>query len=147
MFIFPTWFRPNLILFVLPSSSSLAQQPLPVKACQYPLVKWAWLSVTYCYHKQDSQSDVWEHGLFGAWTHDGRVVKSFELTTVPTDRLCFQFKQMESTNLTLGSFDIFVALTFDLMLKWFIFINLNNHQFKEPVRSIGSSVSEPRSFY
>ena len=33
-------------------SSSLAQQPLPVKACLYPLVNWAWLSVIYCYHSR-----------------------------------------------------------------------------------------------
>ena len=27
---------------------------------------------------QDSQFYVWEHGLFGAWTHDGLVIESFE---------------------------------------------------------------------
>ena len=30
----------------------LEQQPLPVKACLYPLVKWAWLSVTFCYRSR-----------------------------------------------------------------------------------------------
>ena len=34
------------------SSSSLAQQPLSVNACLYPLVKWAWLSLIYCYHSR-----------------------------------------------------------------------------------------------
>ena len=37
----------NLILLLL-----LAQQPLPVKACLYPLVKWARLSVTFCYRSR-----------------------------------------------------------------------------------------------
>ena len=30
--------------------------------------------------------NVWGHGLFGTWTHDGHVVTSYELTTVPSDR-------------------------------------------------------------
>ena len=31
------------------------------------------------------KSYVWEHDPFGAWTHDGQVVKPYELTTVPPD--------------------------------------------------------------
>ena len=34
---------------ILPLLRLVAQQPLPVKACLYPLVKWAWISVTFCY--------------------------------------------------------------------------------------------------
>ena len=36
---------------------------------------------------QDNPSYVWRHGLFGAWTHDGHVVKSYDLATVPRDWL------------------------------------------------------------
>ena len=46
------WFDRAFGLSKTYSSSSLAQQPLSVKACLYPLVKWAWLSVTYCYHRR-----------------------------------------------------------------------------------------------
>ena len=53
-----------------PSSSSLAQQPLSVKACLYPLVKWAWLSVTYCYHSRIVSP-----------TYDGAVYSGFEPMT------------------------------------------------------------------
>ena len=40
--------RYNIYIF----SSSLTQQPLSVKAWLYPLVKWVWLSVTFCYHSR-----------------------------------------------------------------------------------------------
>ena len=34
------------------SSSSMTQHPVPIMACLYPLVKWAWLSMTLCYHSR-----------------------------------------------------------------------------------------------
>ena len=62
--------------YLYSSSSSLAQQPLSVKACLYPLLmKWAWLSVTYCYHRRIVSPT---QGLFGTWTHDGHAVTSID---------------------------------------------------------------------
>ena len=64
----------------------LAQQPLSVKACLYHLVGLAFsdLSIT----------TLWGNGPFGAWTHDGHGVKSYELTTVPRERLYWLVDQL-----------------------------------------------------
>ena len=35
------------------------------------------------YPQQDTQSYIWEYGPFGSCTHDGHIVKLYELTTVP----------------------------------------------------------------
>ena len=45
--------------------------------------KFIWMNLNERFMKPNtnSQSYVWGHGLFGAWTHDGHVVKSYELTT------------------------------------------------------------------
>ena len=36
---------------------------------------------------ENQVSTIWGHGPFGVWSHDGHVVKSYELTTVPPNVL------------------------------------------------------------
>ena len=52
------------------------------------------------YHaaEPDSQSLLRGDGPFWAWTHDGHVIESFELTTVPRDRPLVNMYYMLITN-------------------------------------------------
>ena len=71
------------LYFISTSSSSLAQQSLSVKACQYPLVKWAWLSMTYCYHSiiVSSTYGGQSYRNLNPWRACCRVVRVDDCTT------------------------------------------------------------------
>ena len=129
-------------------SSSLAQQPLSVKACLYHL--WGWLSVTYGLNyppQQDSQSYIWGHGPFGAGIHDGpsstnihrkknesSIASSLcsidgvlQLTIILLSFSCYVFRQVSSNH------GLYVLLTFRAKIYMngrvvrYVGINTNAH--------------------